>query len=241
MQPGASVPRPAAAVIVAALLICAGAAWAATAMQAGSMGMGGLGMAGAGLFLFTWLLMMVAMMFPSVAPMVLAYASVSRRRGAGYGPTAVFVTGYLAVWVAIGLVPLAVIQASNQVDVSPALWPVLHRAGGVAVIAAGLYQLTPLKDACLRACRSPLGFVMSHDWGGGPPAALRAGAEHGVYCVGCCWALMLVLAVLGLMNLAWMAVIAAVFFIEKNVRFGDVVPKLVAVACVAGGLALLIL
>ena len=239
MQRTAPVPRPAAAIIVGALLFCAAAAWAVTATQAASMGMGGLGMMTAGLFLITWLVMMVAMMFPSVAPMVLAYASVSRMRGAGYVPTAVFVAGYLVVWTVVGLVPLLGLRVANELWMTPPSW--LPRAEGAAIVAAGLYQLTPLKEACLRACRSPLGFVMSHDWGAGPLAPLRAGAEHGVYCVGCCWALMLVLAVLGLMNLAWMAVIAAVFFIEKNVRFGDVAPKLVAVACIAGGLALLIL
>ena len=104
---------------------------------------------------------------------------------------------------------------------------------------AGIYQFTPLKDMCLRACRSPLGFVMTHNFGGGLPAALRAGGSHGVYCLGCCWALMAVLAVLGLMNIAWMAVIAAVFFIEKNVRRGELLPRAVGVACVVAGLAIL--
>jgi predicted metal-binding membrane protein len=113
--------------------------------------------------------------------------------------------------------------------------------GGLVIILAGVYQFTPLKDACLRACRSPLGFVMTHDFGGGMPSASRAGAAHGLYCLGCCWALMAVLAVLGLMNIAWMAVIAAVFFVEKNVRLGDLLPKAVGVACVVGGLAVLLI
>ena len=223
--------------MVGALLVCAAAAWAVTATQAASMGMGGLGMMSAGLFLVTWLVMMVAMMFPSVAPMVLAYASVSRTRGAGYVPTTVFVAGYLLVWTVVGLIPLLGMWIANELWMTPPPW--MPRVEGAAIVVAGLYQLTPLKDVCLRACRSPLGFVMTHDWGGGPLAGLRAGAEHGVYCVGCCWALMLVLAVLGLMNLAWMAVIAAVFFIEKNVRFGDWIPRAVAVACVAGGLSII--
>jgi len=117
----------------------------------------------------------------------------------------------------------------------------LARAGGLVIIVAVVYQFTPLKDACLRACRSPLGFVMTHDFGGGMKSAVRAGAAHGVYCLGCCWALMAVLAVLGLMNIAWMAVIAAAFFIEKNVRLGDLLPKAVGVACIAGGLAVLLI
>ena len=145
--------------------------------------------------------------------------------------------GYLAVWAVSGLVPLGIQQAVIHIWMAPPSW--LPRAGGVVIIVAGIYQFTPLKDTCLRVCRSPLGFVMTHNFGGGLPAAIRAGASHGLYCVGCCWALMAVLAVLGLMNLAWMAVIAAVFFIEKNVRRGDVLPRLVGAACIAGGLAIL--
>ena len=120
---------------------------------------------------------------------------------------------------------------------TPPSW--LPQAGGAVIIVAGIYQFTPLKDTCLRACRSPLGFLMTHNFGGGLPAALRAGASHGVYCLGCCWALMAVLAVLGLMNIAWMAVIAAVFFLEKNVRRGELLPRAVGVACVVAGLAIL--
>lgn len=221
-------------------MLSAAAAWAFTIVQAGSMAMGGgLAMMGAALFLGTWVVMMVAMMFPSVAPMTLAFASMSRARNEGLFPTAAFVAGYLVVWMAAGLVPFSILQGMNALWMTPPSW--LVRAGGVVIILAGVYQFTPLKDACLRACRSPLGFVMTHDFGGGMPSALRAGAAHGIYCLGCCWALMAVLAVLGLMNLAWMALIAAVFFIEKNVRFGDVLPKVVGVACVVGGLTVLLI
>ena len=236
MQQVTRLPRPVATTIVAALLACAAAAWLVTAQQAASM-TDGVAMMGAGLFLVTWLLMMVAMMFPSVAPMTLAFASMTRLRGDAPLAVELFVLGYLAVWALSGLVPLGVQQAINQIWMSPPSW--LPRAGGAVIIVAGIYQFTPLKDTCLRACRSPLGFLMTHNFGGGLPAALRAGASHGFYCVGCCWALMAVLAVLGLMNLAWMAVIAAVFFIEKNLRRGDVLPRLVGAACIAGGLAIL--
>ena len=201
------------------------------------MGMGGLAMMTAGLFLVTWLVMMVAMMFPSVAPMTLAFASFTRSRGEGYVPTAVFVLGYLVVWTAAGLVPLAVLEAVNQIWMTPPSW--LPRAGAAVIIVAGIYQFTPLKDACLRACRSPLGFIMTHNFGGGPAAAVRAGMSHGLYCLGCCWALMAVLAVLGLMNIAWMAVIAAVFFVEKNVRRGELLPRVVGAVCIGAGLAIL--
>lgn len=231
-------PRPAATAIVLALLLCAAAAWVITIRQAGSMGMGGVAMLGGGLFLTTWLVMMVAMMFPTVAPITLAFASVTRSRGEGYVPTAIFVLGYLAVWAAAGLVPLAVLQAAGQLWMTPPSW--LPRAGGAVVVLAGIYQFSPLKNACLGACRSPLGFVMTHDFGGGAPAAARAGAWHGLYCLGCCWALMAVLAVIGLMNIVWMAVIAAIFFIEKNVRRGELLPRVVGAACIAGGLAIVI-
>lgn len=236
MQQVARLPRPVAAAIVAALLACAAVAWLITIRQAGSMGTGGVRMMSAGLFLITWLVMMVAMMFPSVAPMTLAFASVTRSRGEGYLPTAAFVLGYILVWAVSGLVPLAVLQALDHIWMTPPSW--LPRLGGAVIVIAGIYQFTPLKDTCLGACRSPLGFILTHDFGGGPPAAVRAGTSHGLYCLGCCWALMAVLAVLGLMNIAWMALFAAIFFIEKNVRFGEVVPRLVGAACIIGGLVI---
>jgi len=236
VQQVARLPRPVAAAIVAALLACAAVAWLITIRQAGSMGTGGVAMMSAGLFLVTWLVMMVAMMFPSVAPMTLAFASVTRSRGEGYLPTAAFVLGYILVWAVSGLVPLAVLQALDHIWMTPPSW--LPRLGGAVIVIAGIYQFTPLKDTCLGACRSPLGFILTHDFGGGPPAAVRAGTSHGLYCLGCCWALMAVLAVLGLMNIAWMALFAAIFFIEKNVRFGEVVPRLVGAACIIGGLVI---
>lgn len=202
------------------------------------MGMGGMAMLSATAFLVTWLVMMVAMMFPSIAPITLAFAGVTRRRGEGLLPTASFVMGYLMIWTAIGLLPLVVFEAFGQMWIPTPSW--LPRLGGAVIVLAGIYQLTPLKDACLRSCRSPLGFILSHDFGGGWAAAVQAGGAHGLWCLGCCWALMAVLAVLGLMNIVWMAVIAVVIFIEKNMRFGDVVPKLVGAACVIGGLVLLI-
>ena len=200
--------------------------------------MGGLAMTGAGLFLVTWVVMMVAMMFPSVAPITFAFAGVTRSRGQGYAPTGAFVLGYLAVWAAAGLVPLGALLVLDRLSIPG---PALARLTGAVIVAAGIYQFTPLKNACLRACRSPLGFVMTHDFGGGAPSAVRAGALHGLYCLGCCWALMAVLAVLGLMSLAWMAIIAAVFFVEKNVRFGALLPAGVGVVCILGGLLLLVI
>jgi predicted metal-binding membrane protein len=238
--PADNLPRPVATAIIAALLVCAAAAWLLTAEQAASMsGMGGVAMLGAGLFLAIWVVMMVAMMLPAVAPMVLAHARIVRLRGEGALPTISFVLGYLVVWTAAGLVPLAFIELLGSSIASPfSAW--LPRLGGAVVLLAGAYQLTPMKNACLRACRSPLGFVMSHNFGGGASAAARAGMSHGCYCLGCCWALMAVLAVLGLMNLAWMAVFAVVFFLEKNWRQGVMLARVVGAACIVIGAALVV-
>jgi predicted metal-binding membrane protein len=233
------VPRPVGIAIVVALLVCAAAAWLLTAQQAASMaGMGGMAMLSAGLFLVTWVLMMVAMMFPTVAPMVLTHASIVRSRGEGTLPTLAFVFGYLVIWTTAGLVPLTIFELLGSSFAAPiSVW--LPRVGGAVVVVAGLYQFTTLKNVCLRACRSPLGFVLTHDFGGGSPAAARAGASHGLYCLGCCWALMAVLAVLGLMNLAWMAVFAALFFLEKAWRHGVLLSRISGVACVVLGLAVM--
>jgi predicted metal-binding membrane protein len=220
--------------------VCAAAAWLLTAEQAASMsGMGGMAVLGAGLFLATWVVMMVAMMFPSAAPMVLTHARIVRSRGEGTIPTVAFVLGYLVVWTAAGLVPLGVIQLLGTSIGAPLIgW--LPRLGGAVVVVAGVYQLTPLKNACLRACRSPLSFVLSHDFGGGAKAAARAGMSHGAFCLGCCWALMAVLAVVGLMNLAWMAVFAVMFFLEKNWVQGVLLSRVAGVACVVLGATVLV-
>jgi len=231
-------PRSAAAMIVAALLTCAAVAWAITIQQSSSMATGSFAMMASGLFLVTWVVMMIAMMFPSVAPITLAFAGVTRSRGQGYAPIAAFVLGYIAVWAAAGLVPLGALLLLRQLSI-PA--PLLVRLTGAVIAVAGVYQFTPLKTACLRACRSPLGFVMTHDFGGGSTSAVRAGILHGLFCLGCCWALMAVLAVLGLMSLGWMAIIAAVFFVEKNLRVGDMLPAGVGVVCILGGVLLLVI
>jgi predicted metal-binding membrane protein len=234
-----ALPRPVATAIIAALIACAAAAWLLTAQQSASMaGMGGMAMLGAGLFLVIWVLMMVAMMFPSITPMVLTHARIVRSRGEGTLPTVAFVAGFLVVWSAAGLIPVGVIQLiSSSVAVPINAW--LPRLGGAVVVLAGVYQFTPLKEACLRTCRSPLGFILTHDFGGGRRAAARAGISHGLYCLGCCWAIMAVLAVVGLMNLAWMAAFAVLFFLEKNWRHGVMLSRISGVACVLLGLAVI--
>jgi len=234
-----ALPRTDAAAIVAALLGCAAAAWLVTAQKAASMGgMGGMAMVGAGLFIVTWVVMMVAMMFPAIAPMVLTHAGMVRSRGDGTVPTVAFVVGYLVVWTAAGLVPLGAVQFVGSSIAAPINgW--LPRLGGAVVVLAGVYQLTPLKNACLRACRPPLSFILTHDFGGGRSGAARAGISHGLHCLGCCWALMAVLAVLGLMNLAWMAAFAVVFFLEKMWRHGIMLSRIAGAVCVILGLAVI--
>jgi predicted metal-binding membrane protein len=233
-----ALPKPVSAAIIVALLACAAAAWLLTLRQSASMGMGGVAMMDAGIFLVTWVVMMVAMMFPAVAPMVLAHASVIRSRGEGILPTVAFVAGYLVVWAAAGLIPLAAIQVLGSSIAMPfSGW--LPRLSGAVIVLAGVYQFTPLKNTCLRACRSPLGFMMTHDFGGGAPAAASAGMSHGLYCLGCCWALMAVLAVVGLMNVAWMAAFAVIFFLEKNWRGGVPLSQAVGLACIIGGIVVI--
>jgi predicted metal-binding membrane protein len=188
------------------------------------------------LFMSMWLTMMVAMMFPSVAPMVLAHRMVVLKRGEGNIPSLAFVVGYLGVWTAIGLVPLAGLLSFQAL--APHLNSRLLEIGaGSALVLAGLYQFTPWKSYCIKGCRTPMGFILTHDFGGGARAAFQAGVSHGLYCLGCCWALMAVLVIVGLMNLAWMAVIGVVFLLEKNWRHGVAVSKVAGLAVLALGIA----
>lgn len=212
---------------VLALVGLAAVAWWSTVDTARGMGDMADGIARVGMmealdvtaavFLGMWVVMMVAMMFPTIAPMVLAHRMVLRKRGEGLWPTVAFVLGYLVIWALAGLVPLAAVIGFRDVG-DGATW--LPYAGGAVLIVAGLYQFTRWKMACLRACRSPMTFLMTHDFRSGARGAARAGVSHGAFCLGCCWALMSVLVVVGLMNLVWMAGIALVFLAEKTWRHG---------------------
>ena len=234
----------------AALLGLAAAAWALTARNALSMGDMTMGLGQVGtrmpidlaipLFMAMWLTMMVAMMFPAVGPIVLAHRAVTAQRGEGGASTVAFVLGYLVVWTLIGLVPLGVLLAVRGLPPEAARSGWLPTVSGAALILAGLYQFTPLKGICLRACRSPLGFIMSHDFGSGAIGAFRAGLSHGAYCLGCCWALMSILVVVGLMNLAWMALLALIFLAEKNWRHGVGLSRIAGTAVALLGLAILV-
>jgi predicted metal-binding membrane protein len=230
-----------------ALLALAGIAWWRTAVRSEDMNgmVDGIARVGSsmsfdmtvGVFLGMWVLMMVAMMFPTIAPIVLLHRMVIRRRGGGITPTAVFVAGYLLVWTTIGVVPLVALLGFREVA-ETATW--VPRLGGAVLVVAGAYQFTRWKQTCLKACRSPLTFLATHDFGRGLLGTLRAGVTHGAYCLGCCWALMSVLFVVGLMNLAWMAGIAVVFLAEKNWRHGVALTKVVGVSVIALGIAVLV-
>ena len=164
-----------------------------------------------------WLIMMIAMMLPPIMPWILLFASIERRSTGErpYGRTTVFVGGYFVVWavfcvVATGGQAVLLQLAPEQFDG----WRLGAGLGGIVLIAAGLFQLSGLKAACLSHCRSPLGFFLSR-WKDGPVGALRMGATHGLYCLGCCWALMALSFALGVMNLLWMAVLTFILCVEK--------------------------
>jgi predicted metal-binding membrane protein len=165
-----------------------------------------------------WWVMMLGMMVPSAAPMILTFATLNRNkraRGQGFVPTSIFTLGYLVVW---GLFSLSATVAQWALDRIALLSPMAATTspvlGGALLVLAGLYQFAPLKQACLRNCRSPFAFVLNH-WHDGSAGALRMGFEHGSYCLGCCGLLMALLFVVGVMNLLWVAAIAAFVFAEK--------------------------
>ena len=196
-------------------------------------------------FMFTmWAVMMVGMMTPSVAPMVLLYAAVGRNAGASGRPIAAtgwFVAGYLSAWTAFSL---AATGAQWTLTRLALLTPMMESAsgifGGIVLIAAGLYQWSPLKDTCLRQCQTPLGFLMSRGgFRSDPFAALRLGAEHGAYCVGCCWVLMTLLFVGGVMNVLWIAGLTILILLEKVVPMGRLVPRVAGAVIATGGVSLL--
>lgn len=173
-----------------------------------------------GFYVVSWVAMMSAMMFPSIAPMVLTFALIQRRRRERGSidqavSTWLFVAGYLAVWTAFGLLAYGLFVGVRSLSIGALSW---HRGGryvaGAVLLAAAIYQLTPAKDACLRRCRGPLEFLLS-EWRDGASGALRMGAVHGAWCTGCCWALMAALFALGVMSITWMIVVAALIAIEK--------------------------
>jgi predicted metal-binding membrane protein len=229
--------------LIGLLVVLAAVAWAATDDRMSGMDAGpGSDPGTLGFFIGVWVVMMAAMMFPSIAPMVLMHLRIQegrrdRDQPAAVGATTLFVAGYLIIWAAAGLLGYALFQLGEAISGDLFSWnnggPYL--AGGV-VVSAAIYQLTPLKDACLRKCRSPFMFLMTR-WQPGRLGALRMGVEHGGWCVGCCWMLMAALFALGVMSIGWMAFIAALIAIEKLLPWKALANRGIAVLLLALGLA----
>jgi predicted metal-binding membrane protein len=253
-------------IVAAALFMLTALAWAYVWWLAADMDMGGMDMtgfrmipAGMGLmmpanapwtstefaFVFLmWAIMMIGMMTPSAAPMILIYARVGRqaaRQAKPLAASAYFAAGYLVTWISFAL---AATSAQWALERSALLTPTMVGAsnvfGGAVLIGAGTYQWTPLKDVCLRQCQAPWLFIQRH--GGFRPHAmgtLALGVRHGAYCIGCCWALMALLFVGGVMNVLWIAAIAILVLAEKVVPAGRVIPRIAGAGLLAGGAWLL--
>jgi predicted metal-binding membrane protein len=229
--------------LVASLLVAAALAWAVSDLRMGGMG-GGTELGSLGFYVGVWVVMMAAMMFPSVWPMVVAYNAIAhRRRELGKSAPAagalLFLGGYLVAWTTYGLVAYGVIRAVRALDVDALSW---DRGGpylaGAVILAAAVYQLTPAKDVCLRKCRTPMHFLFGiwrDGWGG----ALRLGIEHGAWCIGCCWALMAALFALGAMSVGWMAFVGALIAVEKLLPWRAPASYGVAVLLIVLGIAVI--
>ena len=185
-----------------------------------------------------WAVMMAGMMLPSASPMVLLYAGVLRR-GPDAGRTTsrvwIMVGGYLLVWVLFSAAATVLQRIlSGLLLITPMMETASPKAGGIVLLVAGAYQWTPLKATCLRACRSPLSFIMQH-WRAGASGAFRMGLDHGRYCLGCCWALMLLLFVGGVMNLWVIATLTLFVLVEKVAPFGSYSSRVAGVALIGLG------
>jgi predicted metal-binding membrane protein len=228
--------------LIFGLILLAAVAWAVTGDRMSGMDAApGTDPGDLGFWVTTWVVMMAAMMFPSIAPMVVMHARIEegkRRQGKPVeaGTTALFVGGYLLVWGAAGLVGYAIIQIGESLSLDFLSWDEAgpYVAGGV-IIGAAIYQLTPLKEVCLRHCRSPMTFLLMH-CESGRLGSLKMGIEHGGWCVGCCWGLMAALFALGVMSIGWMAFVAALIAIEKLLPWRTVANRGIAVLLVVLGL-----
>lgn len=224
--------------IVALIAALALIAWLLSERRMSGMDAGpGTDLGSLGGFAGIWIVMMAAMMLPSVWPMVLLHARIRAGReqpgpGGAVAGTMAVLAGYLLTWGAAGVAAYWVVEGVDALGIGALAWDQAGRflAGGVIIAAAG-YQLTPLKDRCLRYCRTPLDFLLHH-WHSGTAGALRIGAEHGAWCVGCCWMLMAALFAVGVMSLFWMAVIAGLIAIEKLLPWKALANRGIAVALV---------
>lgn len=234
--------------VPAVLLALAGVGWWWSVRMAGDMGgsaggMPGMGSMGGdhvlslGAFLVAWLAMMSAMMFPAVSPVVRLYA---RAAAAGrVAPLPAFVAGYIAVWAALGFPAYVGWRVLMDPIAEGETWA--GRLAGVVLLVAAVWQLTPLKSVCLRHCRSPLSFFLRFGRSvTRPVGAVRMGARHGLYCLGCCWVLMAVLIAMGTMSVTWMAGLALLILLEKNAPSGERIAVAAAVVFVILGAALVV-
>jgi predicted metal-binding membrane protein len=228
--------------LLGALLALAVVAWLVTSdRMSGMESMPGMGLGGLGFYLTVWVVMMAAMMFPSVAPTVIMYDRLReghriQGKGAATDATALFVAGYLLVWTAAGLAAYALFELVRDIDPAFLAWDEGGRyvTGGV-IVATAVYQVTPLKQACLVKCRSPMMFLAER-WRNGRSGALELGVRHGAWCLGCCWALMATLFAVGVMSIGWMALIAAFIAAEKLLPWSAAARRTVAVLLLALGL-----
>jgi len=224
--------------LIALLFVLAAIAWWSTADRMAGMDEGpGTHLGALGWFLGVWVVMMAAMMFPSVSPTVALYARMTRRRGAA--APLVFAAGYLLTWTAAGVLAYGLIDLGRAVLGDQLAWDNAGRwIAGSTIVAAAAYELTSFKDVCLAKCRSPLGFLVG-SWRAGRWGALNMGARHGAWCVGCCWALMASLFALGVMSLAWMAFVAALIALEKTLVWGRTVTYATAVLLLVLGVVVI--
>jgi predicted metal-binding membrane protein len=232
--------------ILCSLLILAALSWGIVVWQAAGMNSMATGLTmgmSAALFIAIWAVMMVAMMLPSATPMILMFGAVyagKRKQAQPFVPTWVFTSAYLLVWASSGVV-IYLIALGADMLAAQSMWLMQNapRIGGVILVLAGIYQLSPLKRICLSKCRTPLQFILS-SWRDGYRGAFRMGLEHGLYCLGCCWLLFVILLPLGIMNIAIMALITALIFAEKAFPFGQRVSQLIALALIAYGVLVMI-
>jgi len=233
--------------IIATLLVLAAAAWTVMIWQSsmldGDEMMGPTMGLAAPVFLGIWVAMMVAMMFPTAMPMILTFARVQAgkaERDEATVPAGIFVAAYLLVWITFGAAAFAAASAGEQLaERSMWLMDNAARVGGAVIIAAGVYQLSPLKRTCLSKCRSPMSWLLN-SWRDGLMGALRMGVEHGTYCLGCCWLLFVILFPLGMMNVAAMALITALIFTEKSLAINRLAVTLSAFGLIAYGALVLV-
>jgi predicted metal-binding membrane protein len=253
-------------IVLAAVAIITAIAWADLAWLADDMAMGGMDMTGFrmipagrslmmpasepwqpiefGYVFAMWVVMMIGMMTSSVAPMILIYARVGRQAATQDKPFAAsgwFAAGYLLAWTSFSLVATSLQWALERAALlTPMMESASNILGAIVLILAGLYQWTPLKEACLAYCQSPLLFIQQQGgFRGDPGGALALGFRHGIYCIGCCWALTALLFVGGVMNLLWIAVLAILILLEKLTPFGRVVARIAGVGFIASGVWML--